>query len=79
MGNMCKAFEDYRQEGVEEGIRLQMKETNKAKRAAERAKEKNIELKKEMRRIKNTLNKENDLLLKRIKELESRILKAENE
>lgn len=57
MGNMCQAFEDYRQEGVEEGIRLQMKETNKAKRAAERAKEKNIELKKEMRQLKALLKK----------------------
>ncbi len=68
MGNMCQAFEDYRQEGVEEGIRLQMKETNKAKRAAERANTRNKALQSDICEMK----KEMKTLVKRIKELEKK-------
>lgn len=75
-GNVCKAFADYRQEGVEEGIqtgiRMQKKETD-------RVKAKNKELKEEMREMKKgwkaemrEMEKKIDVLLKQIEELKKK-------
>lgn len=71
-GNVCKAFADYRQEGVEEGIRLQKKETDRVKAKNKALKEEMREMKKGWRAEMREMEKKMNTLIKQIEELKKK-------
>ncbi len=71
-GNVCKAFADYRQEGVEEGIRMQKKETDRVKAKNKELKEEMREMKKGWRAEMREMEKKMNTLIKQIEELKKK-------
>ncbi len=71
-GNVCKAFADYRQEGVEEGIRMQKKETDRVKAKNKELKEEMREMKKGWRAEMREMEKKMNTLINQIEELKKK-------